>query len=83
MSANVPDALTIAEAADLMDPPIPLRTLQARVMKAETAGDIAHVSVRPAGSGGGRPARLYRASDLFSIHRNWVLSTQGKKPDTR
>ena len=82
MSTNVPDALTLTEAVKLMDPPMPLRTLQARVNKSEQAGDIAHVSLRTSGSGGGRPAREYRASDLFSIHRKWVFSTQGKKPPT-
>jgi hypothetical protein len=77
---RVPDALTITEVVGLLDPPMPLRTLQARVRAAEEAGTIAHVSVRPAGPHGGRPAREYRASDLFVIHRNWALSTQGKKP---
>lgn len=83
MSANVPDALTLAEAVNLMDPPMPLRTLQARISKAERAGDIAHVSLRTSGSGGGRPAREYRASDLFAVHRSWVLSTQGKRQTLR
>ena len=80
MTARVADAVTLAEAVCLMDPPMPLRTLQARVKRAESDGDIAHVHVRQAGPIGGRPAREYRASDLFALHRNWVLSTQGKKP---
>lgn len=83
MSARVPDALTITDAVRLLDPPMPLRTLQARVKAAEISGDIAHVSVRVPGGHGGRPAREYRASDLFALHRNWVLSTRGKKPGTR
>lgn len=80
--ARVPDVLTLKEGVDLLDPPMPLRTLQARVSKAERSGDIAHVDTRPAGGKGGRPAREYKAYDLFVIHRNWVLSTRGKKPDT-
>lgn len=83
MSAAVPDAIVLAEAVALMDPPMPLRTLQSRVRKAEEAGELAHVSYRKPGSLGGRPGREYRASDLFSIHRKWVLSTQGKKTDSR
>ena len=82
MTARVPDALTLAEAVRLMDPPMPLRTLQARVSAAEKAGDLAHVSTRLAGPSGGRPAKEYRASDLFAVHRSWVYSTQGKKTDT-
>lgn len=82
MTARVPDALTLAEAVRLMDPPMPLRTLQARIKTAERRGDVAHVSTRPAGAAGGRPAREYRASDLFAVHRSWVYSTQGKKTDT-
>jgi len=82
VTTSVPDALTLAEAMHLFDPPMPLRTLQARVRRAEGRGDIAHVATRPSGRGGGRPAREYRASDLFALHRNWVLSTQGKKPGT-
>jgi len=78
----VPDAITIAEALALLDPAMPLRTLQARVHRAEIMGDIAHVSVRPPGEHGGRPAREYKASDLFALHRKWVLSTQGKKTGT-
>jgi hypothetical protein len=79
----VPDAITLAEALRLLDPPMPLRTLQARVKRAEERGDIAHVATRAAGRDGGRPAREYRASDLFALHSNWARSTQGKKPGTR
>ncbi len=78
----MPDAITLAEAVALFDPPMPLRTLQARVRRAELRGDIAHVATRPAGRDGGRPAREYRASDLFALHRSWALGTQGKKPGT-
>lgn len=83
MTAHVDHALTLAEAVTLMDPPMPLRTLQARVKSAESAGDIAHVAVRFPGRAGGRPAREYKASDLFALHRKWALSTQGKKTGTR
>ena len=79
---RVPDAITLTEALHLFDPPMPLRTLQARVRLAEHRGELAHVSTRAAGVRGGRPAREYRASDLFALHRNWVLGTQGKKPGT-
>lgn len=82
MTARVADAVTLAEAVRLLDPPMPLRTLQARVKRAERAGEIAHVAVRRAGRTGGRPAREYRASDLFALHQKWALSTQGKKPGT-
>lgn len=82
MTARVADVLTLADAVAVLDPPMPLRTLQARVRRAEEAGDIAHVDTRPAGGKGGRPAREYKTYDLFVIHRNWVLSTQGKKPGT-
>lgn len=82
MSASVPDAITLAEAMGLFDPPMPLRTLQARVKACESRGDIAHVATRVPGPHGGRPAREYKASDLFVIHRNWALGTQGKKPGT-
>ena len=82
MTASVPDAITLAEAMHLLDPPMPLRTLQARVKRAEEQGDIAHVATRRAGRGGGRPAREYRASDLFAIHSSWARGTQGKKPGT-
>lgn len=82
MTAAVPDAITLAEAIAVMDPPMPLRTLQSRVRNAERRGSLAPVSVRPSGATGGRPAREYRASDLFVLHQNWVLSTQGKKPGT-
>jgi hypothetical protein len=79
---GVADALTIVEAIGLMDPPMPLRTLQARVKGAEKRGEIAHVSTRLPTGRGGRPAREYRASDLFAQHQKWVLGTQGKKPGT-
>ena len=82
MTTRVPDALTLAEAVRLLDPPMPLRTLQSRVQAAERRGDVAHVATRLAGPAGGRPAKEYRASDLFTIHRSWVYSTQGKKHDT-
>ena len=78
----MPDAITLTEAMRLFDPPMPLRTLQARVKLEEHRGELAHVSTRPPGGKGGRPAREYRASDLFALHRNWVLGTQGKKPGT-
>lgn len=81
--ARVPDAVTLTEVVALLDPPMPLRTLHARVKAAEISGDIAHVAVRAAGPRGGRPAREYKASDLFALHRNWVLSTRGKKTGSR
>lgn len=83
MTARVPDVLTIADAVAVLDPPMPLRTLQARVRRAEAAQEIAAVATRQSGGKGGRPAREYKASDLFVIHRNWVLGTQGKKNGTR
>jgi len=79
---RVADAITLSEAIALLDPPMPLRTLQARVKRAEQRGDIAHVSIRRYAHVGGRPAREYRASDLFALHRNWALGTQGKKTGT-
>jgi hypothetical protein len=80
VKAQVPDALTLAEAVNLLDPPMPLRTLQSRVQAAERRNILHHVAVRPSAGKGGRPAREYRAFDLFQIHRDWVLSTQGKRP---
>jgi hypothetical protein len=80
VTGPVPDAVTLAEAMRLFDPPMPLRTLQARVAAAEKRGDLAHVETRPSGAEGGRPARAYRASDLFELHKSWVHGTQGKKP---
>jgi hypothetical protein len=82
VSAAVPDAVTLAEAYQILDPPMPMRTLQARVQRAERAGELAHVTVRKAGARGGRPAREYRASDLFALHQSRALGTQGKKPGT-
>lgn len=82
MTASVPDALTLAEAVRLLDPPMPLRTLQARVKRAEAAGVVAAVARRRSGEHGGRPAREYKASDLFALHQKWVLGTRGKKPGT-
>lgn len=80
--ARVPDAVTVAEVLALLDPPMPLRTLQARITRAEQRGEIAHVSMRKSGASGGRPAREYKASDLFALHRDWARGTQGKKPGT-
>jgi hypothetical protein len=65
--------MTIAEAMDHLDPPIPRRTLERRMAK------VGHLGVRrPVGKG--RPAKQYRPEDIYREHTAWATSNVGKHP---
>lgn len=58
--------LTLAEAADRLDPEVGIRTLQ----RLAAAGRLQRYGERR--SGPGRPAALYDSSELDRVHAEWV-----------
>ncbi|MGH9249430.1 MAG: hypothetical protein ACRD0W_07950 [Acidimicrobiales bacterium] len=58
--------ITLAEAADRLDPPITRRTLERLVAHTR----LAYVRVRRGRRG--RSPRLFRSADLDRIHAAWV-----------
>lgn len=57
--------ITIGEALDHLDPPIPRRTLARLLSRLESVG-TAHIEH------GGPPARTYRYSDVVRAHADWA-----------
>lgn len=66
--------MTVSEALDFLDPPIPRRTLERRLARHTPLPDMR----RP--NGRGRPAHAYAAQVIMQEHAQWATSNVGKRP---
>jgi hypothetical protein len=61
-------ALTLTEAAEVLDPPMPRRELARRLKQVPPAGSVYGKR--------GRRAALYPAREIMRVHAEWVRERQ-------